>query len=157
MWERLPGSPGARPCRPVRLDYLQRLKIGQIITSESFVVWEVRQKLRFGFDGHVARAMTGGRVAHSSNQTNPLRSLSNALFGGRGSAGIADLGAQCTEYQGLPSLKPYVVLHLAEIFQRDPDGEWSYEFLTADRGLEMPEAGISIPVLDIYEDAEFAS
>ena len=53
-----------------------------------------------------------------------------------------DLGAKNAEYQSLPSLKRYVVLQqslvAAEVFHRDEEGEWSYDFLSAEATLEMP-------------------
>jgi len=78
----------------------------------------------------------------------------------RGSA-KQDLGAKNMEYQTLPSLKRYVVLHqslaAAEVFHRDADGEWLYEFVSAAGLLDMPEVGIAVPLGEIYEDVEFAS
>lgn len=71
-----------------------------------------------------------------------------------------DLGAKNAEYQSLPSLKRYVVLHqslvAAEVFHRDEDGEWSYDFLSGGGALEMPEVGVSIPLAEIYDDVELA-
>jgi len=71
-----------------------------------------------------------------------------------------DLGAKNAEYQTLPSLKRYVALHqnhaAAEVFHRDAEGEWSYEFVTAGATLEMPEVGVSVPLAEIYEGVEFA-
>lgn len=72
-----------------------------------------------------------------------------------------DLGAKNAEYQTLPSLKRYVVLHqslaAAEVFDRDPDGEWVYTFVNGQESLEMPEVGVSIPLSEIYQDVEFAA
>ena len=177
------------------------------MTLDEFLVWEERQDLRWEFDGFVARAMTGGTLAHSTIQGNLLRSLGNALRGGacrahgselkvrtgagirypdalvtcsrgdprstfapdpvvifeilsRGTARI-DLGAKNAEYQTLPSLKRYVVLHqsvaAAQVFQRDADGEWPHEFLSAEGLLDMPEIGVTIPLGEIYEGVEFAA
>jgi Uma2 family endonuclease len=71
-----------------------------------------------------------------------------------------DLGAKNAEYQTLPSLKRYVVLHqnfaAAEVFHRDAEGEWSYAFLPAEAALDLPEVGISVPMSEIYEGVEFA-
>jgi Uma2 family endonuclease len=71
-----------------------------------------------------------------------------------------DLGAKNAEYQSLPSLKRYVVLHqslaAAEVFQRDAEGEWVHEFVTAPATLDMPEVDVAIPLAEIYEGVEFA-
>lgn len=71
-----------------------------------------------------------------------------------------DLGAKNAEYQGLASLRRYVVLHqtqaAAEMFARDEEGEWTYAFLDARAALDMPEAGIVVPLADIYEDVAFS-
>ncbi len=71
-----------------------------------------------------------------------------------------DLGAKNAEYQTLPSLKRYVVLHqslaAAEVFHRDAEGEWNYEFVSAEGALDMSEVGVTVPLSEIYEDIEFA-
>lgn len=71
-----------------------------------------------------------------------------------------DLGAKNVEYQSLASLRRYVVLHqtqaAAEMFARDDEGEWTYAFLDARDILDMPEAGIAVPLAEIYEDVEFS-
>ena len=71
-----------------------------------------------------------------------------------------DLGAKNAEYQTLPSLKRYVVLHqshaAAEVFHRDAAGEWAYEFLAGAAALDMPEVGVSLPLGEFYEGVELA-
>ena len=177
------------------------------ITLDEFVAWEERQELRYEYDGFVARAMTGGTLAHASIQANLIRVLGNALRGSpcraygselkvrtdtsvrypdalvtcsrgdprstfapdpvvlfeivsRSSAGI-DLGVKNVEYQTLPSVKRYVVLRqsfaAADVFQRDDDGEWVNEFVSAEGVLAMPEIGVVIPLAEIYEGVEFAA
>jgi Uma2 family endonuclease len=72
-----------------------------------------------------------------------------------------DLGAKNAEYQTLDSLRRYIVLHqtqaAAEVFARDAEGEWTYAFLDARAVLDMPDAGISVPLTEIYEDVEFTA
>ena len=176
------------------------------MTIDEFVAWEKRQEQRFEFDGFVARAMTGGTLAHSAIQANLLRVVGNALRGGpcrvhgselkvrtqtsirypdalitctRGapqstfapdpvvifeilsqSTARLDLGAKNAEYQTLPSLKRYVVLHqnfaAAEVFHRDSEGEWSYLFIAAEAALDLPEVGVSVSMSEIYEGVDFA-
>jgi Uma2 family endonuclease len=67
-----------------------------------------------------------------------------------------DLGVKNIEYQATPSVRRYVVLHqtamAAEVFFRKEDGEWTHEFVTDAKLLDMPEIGVAIPLLDIYED-----
>ncbi len=66
-----------------------------------------------------------------------------------------DLGAKNVEYQTLPSLRRYIVLHqsraAAEVFRRDEAGEWTFEFIDGAGVLEMPEADIAVPLAAIYE------
>ncbi len=74
---------------------------------------------------------------------------------------LQELGIKNAEYQALPSLSRYVVLQqtaaAAEVFQRDPEGEWTHTFVSAQGELEMPEVGITIPLSDIYAEVEFAA
>ena len=76
------------------------------------------------------------------------------------SSARVDLRAKNAEYQGLASVRRYVVLHqaqaAAEMFARDAEGEWTYDFLDARGVLDMPEAGITIPLAEIYEDVAFS-
>jgi len=69
-----------------------------------------------------------------------------------------DLGAKNAEYQTLPSLRRYVVLHqnvaAAEVFFRDDEGEWAHEFVAADGVLSMPEIGVELPLSACYEDID---
>lgn len=66
-----------------------------------------------------------------------------------------DLGAKNAEYQTLPALRRYVVLHqsraAAEVFHRDEAGEWTFDFIDGDGALDMPEADIVVPLADLYE------
>ena len=69
-----------------------------------------------------------------------------------------DLGVKKTEYQAIPSLKRYVVLHqthrAAEMFYRTEEEEedgWAHQLLSGDDALDMPEIGISIPLAELYE------
>ncbi len=52
-----------------------------------------------------------------------------------------------------------MVLHqtqaAAEVFVRGEDGEWTYAFLDRSGVLDMPEAGISVPLSEIYDDVEW--
>ena len=71
-----------------------------------------------------------------------------------------DLGGKNAEYQTLASLRRYVVLHqslaAAEVFARREDGEWGYEFLTAEDALQMVEIGVDVPISEVYEGVELA-
>jgi Uma2 family endonuclease len=50
-------------------------------TVERFLDWEVRQELRYEFDGVRPVAMTGGTFEHDAIQVNLLRALANRLDG----------------------------------------------------------------------------
>ena len=77
------------------------------------------------------------------------------------SSAIFDLGGKNAEYQTIPTLRRYVVLHqtqaAAEVFSRGDDGEWTYEFLDARGALDMPEVEICVPLSEIYDDVELAT
>jgi Uma2 family endonuclease len=66
-----------------------------------------------------------------------------------------DLGVKNAEYQTLPSLRRYVVLHqdaaAAEVFFRDDGGEFAHEFVAAGGVLRMPEISVELPLSDCYE------
>jgi Uma2 family endonuclease len=66
-----------------------------------------------------------------------------------------DLGVKNAEYQTLPSLRRYVVLHqdvvAAEVFFRDDEGEFAHEFVAAGGALRMPEIGVELPIAVCYE------
>jgi Uma2 family endonuclease len=66
-----------------------------------------------------------------------------------------DLGGKNAEYQTIPSLRRYVALHqaqaAAEVFRRDENGDWTYEFVAAPGALEMPEIDIALTLAEIYE------
>lgn len=60
------------------------------------------------------------------------------------------------EYRAVPSIRRYVILeHLGvglTAFSRiDGTADWTATALTADDTLEMPEIGITVPVLEFYE------
>jgi Uma2 family endonuclease len=58
------------------------------------------------------------------------------------------------EYQATPSVQRYVILEqdriAATVFAR-VDGDWIGHVLTEDAVLSMPEAGIELPLAEIYE------
>jgi Uma2 family endonuclease len=62
------------------------------------------------------------------------------------------------EYRATPSVQRYVILEqtraAATVYAR-AGGEWLADVLVADAQLEMPEAGISVPLSEIYEGVEF--
>jgi Uma2 family endonuclease len=72
-----------------------------------------------------------------------------------------DLGAKNAEYQTIDSLRRYVVLHqaqaAAEVFRRDDNDEWIFEFVAADGVIEMPEADIVLSLAEIYGGVELPS
>jgi Uma2 family endonuclease len=71
-----------------------------------------------------------------------------------------DLGAKNAEYQSIPSLRVYVVLDqarvAAQIFRRNPEGDWIYEALGPEGTLDLAEIGVAVPLMEIYEDVELA-
>ena len=73
---------------------------------------------------------------------------------------VFDLGGKNAEYQTIPTLRRYVVLHqtqaAAEVFSRGEDGEWTYDFIDASGALDMPEVEIAVPLSEIYDDVELA-
>lgn len=51
------------------------------MTTDEFLDWERKQELRWEFDGHMARAMTGGTEAHAGIEVNVTTALTNRLRG----------------------------------------------------------------------------
>jgi len=65
------------------------------------------------------------------------------------------------EYAATATVRRYVMLEqvamAATMFTRDgADAAWVGQLLAADRIIEMPEIGISLPLADLYADVEFA-
>ena len=74
-----------------------------------------------------------------------------------------DLGIKNAEYQATPSIQRYVILHqthrAAQVFYRTEDdeiGNWAYDDLSDGDVLDMPEIGISIPLVEIYKNVTLA-
>lgn len=51
------------------------------MTLADFLLWEERQELRYEFDGHAPRAMTGGTYEHDTISFNVRRALDRRLEG----------------------------------------------------------------------------
>ena len=51
------------------------------MSLDDFLAWEERQELRYEFDGHSARAMTGGTYEHDTITFNIRRALEQLLVG----------------------------------------------------------------------------
>lgn len=74
-----------------------------------------------------------------------------------------DLGVKRLEYQAIPSVQRYVLLHqkqrAATVFFRSDDAAdgWAFEELAVEDVLEMPEIGVSIPIDEFYQDVALTS
>jgi Uma2 family endonuclease len=80
------------------------------------------------------------------------------------STGNRDLGVKKLEYQSMPSVQRYVVLHqthrAAEVFYRaeNEDDGWLLEFVSGDGAmLNMPEIGVCISLAEIYKGVTLES
>ena len=66
-----------------------------------------------------------------------------------------DRGEQLLIYRTIPSLQTYVLLAQdtirAEVYSRLPDGVWRYEVLEGDAILEIPCAGLKLPISSLYK------
>lgn len=63
------------------------------------------------------------------------------------------------EYRAVPSIRRYVILEYRSadltVFSRvDGTADWTAGALTADKALDMPELGISVPVAEFYEGVD---
>lgn len=61
------------------------------------------------------------------------------------------------EYRAVPSIRRYVILEyrsadLTVLSRTDGTADWTAAALTADKTLDIPELGISVPVHEFYED-----
>jgi Uma2 family endonuclease len=74
-------------------------------------------------------------------------------------SGGVDRIVKVREYQAVPTIRRYVVLEYcsmgATVFRRDGAGEpWTATTLTAGEILRMPEIGVDIPVVELYDGTE---
>jgi Uma2 family endonuclease len=74
-------------------------------------------------------------------------------------SGRTDRIIKLREYQAVPSIKRYVILEYASIgltdfVRADGDHGWAAAPLTAEGTLHMPEIGIEIPVIELYEGVD---
>ncbi len=62
------------------------------------------------------------------------------------------------EYRATPSIQRYVILEqtrpAATIYSRD-GGKWVVDFLAGESDLALPEIGIAVPQMSLYEDIAF--
>lgn len=77
-------------------------------------------------------------------------------------SGRVDRMVKLREYRAVPTIRRYVVLEYAgaelTVFTRNAaDADWLAVPLTAEETLHVPEIGIEIPVVELYEDVEFPS
>jgi Uma2 family endonuclease len=68
--------------QPCYIGWMQ-LAVPKPMTREQFLAWEVRQELRYEFDGFQPVAMTGGTAAHSAIQHNLHIAIGGRLRGTR--------------------------------------------------------------------------
>ena len=72
-----------------------------------------------------------------------------------GSTAPIDRGEKLLNYRTIPSLQTYVLLAQntirAEVYSKLPDGAWRYEVLEGDAILEIPCAGLKLPVSSLYK------
>jgi Uma2 family endonuclease len=71
---------------------------------------------------------------------------------------VDDLGAKAVEYRTLPSLQRYVVLHqtiaAAQVFARDEEGGWAYDFVGEGGALDLGPLAAPIPLAEHYAGVE---
>jgi len=71
-----------------------------------------------------------------------------------------DRFVKAREYQGMPSVKRYVMLEQdsinAVVYAR-PGETWTHEILVADSILALPEIGVELPLAELYEGIAFES
>jgi Uma2 family endonuclease len=65
------------------------------------------------------------------------------------------------EYAAVPSIRRYVIVEsefvgLTVMERLGPDEPWTVSVLTIDGILGLPEIGIEVPVVEIYEDLDFS-
>ena len=71
-----------------------------------------------------------------------------------------DFGVKKSEYQATPSVQRYIILQqkrrAVEVFYRAEEEEdgWAYEVFYEDAIIAMPEIGISLSLVDIYDGME---
>jgi Uma2 family endonuclease len=96
--------------------------------------------------------VVGSPVARSATVvTNPVV-LFEALSP---STASIDQFVKSREYRDTPSVQRYVMLdqdHVGATVFAGTDGDWTGHVLGADAVLAMPEIGIEVPLVELYED-----
>ncbi len=76
------------------------------------------------------------------------------------STASTDIGVKNQEYRDTPSIRRYVMLsqddRRATVFER-AGGDWVGHIAAGDVTLEMPEIGIAVPLVELYEGVSFAN
>jgi len=74
------------------------------------------------------------------------------------STASADRIVKAREYQATPSVRRYVMLEQdrigATVYARAGDG-WAFQILSSDAVLVMPEIGVEVALVELYEGLEF--
>jgi Uma2 family endonuclease len=75
-------------------------------------------------------------------------------------SGGVDRIVKLREYRAVASIRRYVIVESAApgvtVFEKAADGSWRASSLTAEDTLDLPEAGIAIPVAGLYLEVPFA-
>jgi Uma2 family endonuclease len=76
-------------------------------------------------------------------------------------SGYTDRIVKVREYQGVPSIRRYVIVErtsigLTVLEQADGSHAWTHSSLISGEVLQIPEVGIEVPVLEFYEGVELA-
>ena len=72
------------------------------------------------------------------------------------STAAIDRGEKLRNYRTIPALEVYVLLEqnspLAEVFERQADGSWRHDLLTASSSLHFSRLNLDIPLQDLYQN-----
>ena len=76
------------------------------------------------------------------------------------STAAVDRIVKAREYQATPSVRRYVMLEQdrvgATVYARAGDG-WTHDILVSDSKLALPEVGVELPLVELYEGLVFAT
>jgi hypothetical protein len=143
-------------------------------TLADFLAWEERQESRYEFDGHRARAMTGGTYEHDAITYNVRKALDRLLVIVQGKTRYPDCLLTCapisedsartgriekvSEDQATTSIQRYIIAEQRGVgalaLARDCD-RWLANAATGGDALAMPEIGIEVPLLEFYRGVDF--
>jgi Uma2 family endonuclease len=151
------------------------------MTQTEFLDWAQAQDGRYEFDGFRPVAVTGGTGGHGRIARNLMTQLTNKLRGSTcdysdrdrlipnpvivfevlsDSTRHIDLTLKLVAYAAVPTIKRYILIEqdavAVTVYARQANEPWNTIVLLAGSTLSLPEIGIELLVIDLYDGVTFA-